>query len=693
MNFIGRTVGQYKVVEAVGQGGMASVFKAYQPVLDRFVAIKILLTRHALADGFAKRFLREARAIAQLNHPNVLPILDFGQEQDFSYIVTKLVTGGTLKQRLGRAMSLAEAACIIEQVASALDHAHERGILHRDIKPSNILLDEDDWVQLADFGLAKMLAGDGSPTASGVGIGTPAYMSPEQGQGLGVDHRTDIYSLGVILYEMVTGRLPYSAETPMAIIFKHVYEPLTLPRLVRREIPPLVEAVILKTMEKKPEDRYATANEMAEALHEAVKISASDAGIVVKSLRATAEDLSTQPTLTWDKEEIETVLAPDETTSPEDALLAEITPPPEPLRPPEVARFVGRETELGYLEEKLRSLNLAVITGMAGVGKTALASQVAKRSWDPEKTFWHSFHENEGVEVILWRLAGFLFWRGQKDLWHKLQGAQYGVGQTPPTEVLLDYLFEMIRGQGYLLCLDDLHCAEATPLLTELIQRLYQSVVTGRLSLIITSRRALDIVSATEFEPLKGLSGCDAEALLATRSLSLPSDLADDLYAQTEGNPQLLTLAIEALKQTSHSKRTIAHLVETEDIERYLITEVDAGLTEEERDVMGAVAVLLGYPGTRNAIETILDSGSVRRILGDLSRRHLLDVSLGKWGREYKQLAIIRTFYHDLLGRRKRRVMHRRAGRFYETEEPDVLKALIHYEQAGESEKTTALET
>jgi tetratricopeptide (TPR) repeat protein len=270
MDLTGETLGQFRIIEPIGQGGMASVFKAYQPSLDRYVAIKVLPAQHALTPGFSERFVREARAIAQLSHPNILPVIDFGQDGDLSYIVMKFVPAGTLKNKMGRAMDLEEASRLVDRIAAALDHAHERGILHRDIKPSNVLLDVGDWVLLADFGLAKMVAGDEGLTGSGVGIGTPAYMSPEQGQGSEVDARTDIYSLGVILYEMVTGRLPYDAETPFAIVMKHITEPLPLPRSVRPELPEAVERVILRAMAKDPQDRFETAGDLARALSSAI---------------------------------------------------------------------------------------------------------------------------------------------------------------------------------------------------------------------------------------------------------------------------------------------------------------------------------------------------------------------------------------------------------------------------------------
>ena len=270
-SLVGTTLGQYRIVEQIGTGGMATVFKAFQPALDRYVAVKVLPAQHALTPGFSERFTREAKAVAQLNHPNILPIYDFGQEGDLSYIVMKYVPAGTLKDRLGQPLNLQEAIRFIEQIARALDHAHGRGILHRDVKPSNVLLDEGDWALLTDFGLARMIAGETRLTATGVGMGTPAYMSPEQGKGEKVDQRTDIYSLGVILYEMVTGRVPYEAETPLAVVLKHIQGDLALPRSINPAIPEAVERVVLKAMAKEPEDRYGSAGEMAEALKRALE--------------------------------------------------------------------------------------------------------------------------------------------------------------------------------------------------------------------------------------------------------------------------------------------------------------------------------------------------------------------------------------------------------------------------------------
>jgi hypothetical protein len=249
---------------------MATVYRAYQPALDRYVAVKVLPAYYVHEPGFAERFTREARAVAKLTHPHVLPIYDFGQVDGLSYIVMQYVEAGTLKEMLGQPISLIVAADFIEQIADALDYAHEQGIIHRDVKPSNVLMDRSRWVLLSDFGLAKMVEGSVQLTGSGVGVGTPAYMAPEQGQGLGVDQRADVYSLGIVLYEMVTGRVPFEAETPMAIVVKHITEPLPLPRTVNPDLPESVERIILKALAKNPEDRYESAGKMAAAFRKEV---------------------------------------------------------------------------------------------------------------------------------------------------------------------------------------------------------------------------------------------------------------------------------------------------------------------------------------------------------------------------------------------------------------------------------------
>jgi serine/threonine protein kinase len=265
MDLTGQTLGQYQIIEQIGVGGMAVVYKAYQPGLDREVAIKVMAGEPARSLVLRERFIREAKSVAHFSHPNILPIYDVGQEGDLSYFVMKYVSGHTLTELLGKPLDLELVAHFVDQLASALDHAHAHGVLHRDVKPSNILL-EGDWVLLGDFGLAKHTLGHKELTGSGMIIGTPTYISPEQAEGASIDHHTDIYSLGVVIYEMVTGRVPFEADTPMGIIFKHVYEPLPSPRQYNPNLSKEVEAVICKALAKNPGERYKRAADLAQAL-------------------------------------------------------------------------------------------------------------------------------------------------------------------------------------------------------------------------------------------------------------------------------------------------------------------------------------------------------------------------------------------------------------------------------------------
>lgn len=265
----GTTLGQYEIVQKIGQGGMAHVFKAYQPALNRYVAIKVLSPTLAEEPGFTERFHREAQAVARLHHPNILQVFDFGIQDRYSYIVMRYVENSTtLDQLIHTGTPLERLIDYIVQVADALNYAHEQDIVHRDVKPSNILID-GKWALLSDFGLVKMGQSSSHLTQTGTGLGTPAYMAPEQASGLKVDRRADIYALGIILHRILTGTVPHEAPTPFAILVKRSTEPVPPLRQLRPDIPESVEQVVLRSLAKEPDARYSTATDFAEALKKA----------------------------------------------------------------------------------------------------------------------------------------------------------------------------------------------------------------------------------------------------------------------------------------------------------------------------------------------------------------------------------------------------------------------------------------
>ncbi len=251
---------------------MATVYKAYDPILERYVAIKIIRTVNQVDPNFLIRFQREARSLAKLDHPYILKVLDYGEENGIPYLVMPFVAHGTLKQYTRKRLPYERALGIILPIADALSYAHKRKIIHRDIKPANILFGESGEPILSDFGIAKILdAGEQTQlTGTGLGIGTPAYMAPEQWNGI-ADERTDVYALGIVLYELITGRCPFQADTPAAILIKQVQDPLPRPKTFTSDLPDNVEALMFKALAKDPALRFQTMHEFINALNAALQ--------------------------------------------------------------------------------------------------------------------------------------------------------------------------------------------------------------------------------------------------------------------------------------------------------------------------------------------------------------------------------------------------------------------------------------
>ncbi len=283
-SLIGQTLGKYTIRRELGRGGMAAVFLAYQEDMDREVAIKILPREFMYDQTFPERFRREARAIAKMTHPRILPVHDFGEDKGWTYIVMAHMGGGSLVDRIRDAsggMSLIEVALIVRQIAEALDYAHNRGVIHRDLKPSNVLLDHAGNAYLADFGIAKVVEATAELTGSGV-VGTPAYLAPEMAKPGGLSPLVDVYALGVMLYQMLTGRQPYQADTPMGIMMAHVTQPVPDARLIRPGLSAGIQAVIERTMAKEPEHRYQTACDVADALEAAIAAAAPEEALAAE---------------------------------------------------------------------------------------------------------------------------------------------------------------------------------------------------------------------------------------------------------------------------------------------------------------------------------------------------------------------------------------------------------------------------
>ena len=266
----GRVFSYYHILDRIGQGGMGTVYRALDRKAGREVAIKFISPAIAQQEVFLNRFRREVKAVARLHHPHIVPVLDYGEQHGYAYLVMPLLEVGTLLDRLkGGPISLELGARVMDQVAGALAHAHRHGIIHRDVKPSNILLDQQDNARLSDFGLARFHDATASLTGSGL-VGTPAYMAPEQARGGPVDARADQYALGVVLFYLATGSLPFSAATPMEYLLKHVNEPFPAARARNPRVPESVERVILKATAKIPDDRFASTSEMNHALQAAI---------------------------------------------------------------------------------------------------------------------------------------------------------------------------------------------------------------------------------------------------------------------------------------------------------------------------------------------------------------------------------------------------------------------------------------
>lgn len=297
LNLLGQTIDGFEILSELGRGGMAVVYRARQQMPSRYVALKVLPPEFGRDASYIARFRQEADSAAALEHPHIVPIYAFGSSESLHYIAMKLVSGRTLKSLIDvqGAMRLEDTIVVLEQIADALDYAHRNGVIHRDIKPSNVMMDDGGWVYLTDFGLAR---GQTSSllTQTGTVMGTPAYMSPEQAEGrTNIGPASDLYSLGVIIYEMLTGQMPFEAETSQGVLVARLYQPPRPPRQLRPELSPEVEAIILRALGRQPEDRFPSARDLVSALRDAER--AEDSAPPAAAEYAPAPVVETGPTM------------------------------------------------------------------------------------------------------------------------------------------------------------------------------------------------------------------------------------------------------------------------------------------------------------------------------------------------------------------------------------------------------------
>jgi len=372
-DLIGKTLGKYQIVIRVGRGGMARVYKAYQASLDRYVALKVLHSHLAEEEDFVKRFEQEATAIAKLRHPNIVQVHDYDTQDELYFIVMEFVEGPTLKAELverqkqnsengENLFAIDEISRIMATLGDAIDYAHSKGMIHRDLKPGNIMFTTEGEVLLTDFGLARMVYAD-RQTKTGALSGTPAYMSPEQVQGTRVDQRSDIYSLGVIAYELLTGRVPFEADTSYAIMSKHVTDSVPSPSSLNSSIDSETEQVLLKALSKDPDDRFPSAGRFSVALLESFgeAIEVALKGHQLVPIATLADSQEEGPISTYAGTMAAGQLA---VSSPYRGLYA--------FREEDSPYFFGREVFTERLLDTVFSQQMAAVIGPSGSGKSSV---------------------------------------------------------------------------------------------------------------------------------------------------------------------------------------------------------------------------------------------------------------------------------------------------------------------------------
>jgi tetratricopeptide (TPR) repeat protein len=626
--------GRYRIERQLGTGAFGRALLATDTLLRRSCVVKQLrldTTAPALHPHVIAAFDQEARLLVRLNtpgHPNIPEIYEYLPDE--RCLVMKYITGESLQHLLKRRLDpLPEetALAYARDVCSALAYMHGRApepVLHRDLKPANILCDSEGRIWLVDFGLARPYAPQGTGEAADAS-GTPGYTPPEQWQGRAAP-QSDIYALGATLFEMLTLQRPAG-------------EPSQLTLTLRRAAP---------------------------------RLSADTERLLHRTLAGDSRRRPTAP-------ELLTLL---------DRLIfrMSIPQPPPPEAPPANPGLLGRQLELGLIAGRLTAGRPVLVVGMAGVGKTALLGEILRRAAAPGEPFYHACLADAGADGLIYRLAAYLARHEEPGPWEHLQRARLRDDREHLARTLVDMLLAALRRAAIdpapTICLDDAHVLATEPAAGPLLAGLRRLAADGRVRLLVASREALPPFPEPELCRLDGL-GVDAAAdLLASRGLRLDPRLAMELHRATDGNAQFLVLASDLLARREDAQTVVAGLAATPDVERYLLAEIDGGLSPEERHVMQAVAVLMEPDGTRDAVEHLVGT-SARRALRALSDRQLILQRGGEPQRHY-QHSLVRAFYAELPSRPARARLHRLAAGYFQDVEPDSLAAAYHLLYLGE---------
>ncbi|MCA9933142.1 MAG: protein kinase [Anaerolineales bacterium] len=621
-DLIGKNLGKYRVDSLIGTGGMAQVYKGHHPRLKRDVAIKILHAALAKDPDFIRRFEREAAIVAKLRHPHVVQVYDFDNQDDLHYMVMEYIEGATLKDKLRQRrnvlppqtverFSLRRIVQIISGLADAIDYAHRHNIVHRDIKPANIMFTQAGEIVLADFGIVQMLSGSQQTKTSAV-AGTPVYMSPEQGSGEEVDGRSDIYSLGVVLYELLTGQLPFVGDTPIKVILAHMSQPVPSLCNINPQLTVEIEAVVFKALMKKPGDRYQTARELAAALR-----------------RAALGEV----TADGDGEHLTHILPP----------IAWADAPFQPPMP--LGHFVGREREVAALRAQMADANgrhIFCLTGMGGIGKTALAIHLAHelRSEFPDGVLWANAATSEPLVIL--------------DSWAR--AFNWDFSSLPDVESRAAALRSALSSKRLLVVVDDVRGArQIRPLLPS-----------GPHCTIIVTSREQDLPYALDAHELhlpvlSAGEGRDLLASIAGKERVMAEPEAAETICQLLGHLPL-AVSIAGWRLVSRQRWQLADLAQRLRNEKRRLNELKINdrevrasflvswnlLTEREQWVFACMGVFGARPFRISALAAVAD---IEREEAEDHLYHLLGLSLVDEAntRHYQQHPLLADFAREQL--------------------------------------------